>query len=485
MARIALSLNFEVLDEVLMVTFRGSLQRFRQSASEPVRDLDTVRQFIASPPALAFFDAPWVPVFTAIIFIVHPWLGIFAAFAALIILILALLTDLTSRDSYRSASEHSVNSQRFVENSLRHADVLEAMGMFESFRRRWRDKHDRAVIFQACGGAKLNMLTATSKAFRQVVQVGILGLGAWLVLLQEITPGMMIAASIILGRALAPIEQGISAWRGFVSARQAWQRLNAILATVSTPPTDTRLPRPEGLLEVESVYAAPPGLEQAILRGVSFSLKPGSITGLVGLSGSGKSTLMRLLVGVWPTQRGVVRLDGAAIGDWPASSRLRHIGYLPQEVELFEGSVAENIARLGEPDDEAVIEAARLAHCHEMIMRLPENYDTPMTAGGANLSVGQRRRIALARAMYGDPVLAIMDEADANLDIEGIAALIETIRALAAGNRTVLLTSCNHVVLREAGNVLALNQGTVALTDNNDQSLQHHLNPMYKGQEAK
>ena len=234
MARIALVLNFDVLDEVLEGTFRANLQRLRQSASQPVRDLDSVCSFLGSPPALTFFDAPWAPVFTGAIFLIHPWLGWLAVFAALAILVLALLTEWSSRGPYRSASEYSVSSQRFAEETLRNADVLEAMGMFESFRRRWRDRHDRAVAFQARGGARLAALLSASKALRHAVQVGVLGLGAWLVLRQEITPGMMIAASIILGRALAPVEQGISAWRGFIAARQAWGRLNTLLQ--ASPP---------------------------------------------------------------------------------------------------------------------------------------------------------------------------------------------------------------------------------------------------------
>ena len=479
MARIALSLNFEVLDEVLAGTFRGSLQRFRQSAGQPMRDLDAVRQFIASPPALAFFDAPWAPVFTAVIFLIHPWLGVLAVFSALVILVLALLTEWTSRGPYRSAAEHSVSSQRFVENSLRHADVLEAMGMFEGFRRRWRDRHDRAVAFQARGGARLSVLLAASKSFRQVVQVGILGLGAWLVLNQKITPGMMIAASIILGRALAPIEQGISAWRGFVAARQAWHRLNALLQmTPQRPGGGTSLPRPEGLLEVEGVTAAPPGVMQPVLRGVNFVLKPGSMSALVGPSGSGKSTLARLLVGVWPAQAGVVRLDGAAVGDWPPESRFLHVGYLPQEAELFEGSMAENIARLGEPDDDAVIAAARLAHCHEMVMRLPANYDTPVAAGGVNFSAGQRQRVALARALYGDPSLVVLDEPDANLDTEGEFALSETLRELAGRGVTVLLATHNVRLLQVVEYVLVLKDGALVDAGQREEVLQRFLRPV-------
>lgn len=478
MARIALQLNFRVLDDVVAGTFRGSLQRLRQSGGQPVRDLDAVRQFIASPAALAFFDAPWAPLFTAAIFLIHPWLGWLSVFAVLTILAFALLTEWTSRGPYRGASEHAAGAHRFAEDSLRHADVLEAMGMFEGFRRRWRSRHDRAVAFQARGGARLSALLAASKAFRQAVQVGVLGLGAWLVLRQEITPGMMIAASIVLGRALAPIEQGISAWRGFVSARQSWRRLNAMLSTV--PPDmgrETRLPRPEGRVEAEGVIAAPPGGRAPVLHSVGFTLEPGSATALIGPSGSGKSTLARLLVGVWSAQAGSVRLDGAAVGEWPRESRRRHIGYLPQEVELFEGTVADNIARLETPDDEAVVAAAGLAGCHDMIMRLPQNYATPLAAGGANLSAGQRRRVALARALYGDPAFAVLDEPDANLDNDGEVALAAALGALAERKATVLIATHNTRLLHAVERILVLRDGALIDSGPRDEVLRRFLRP--------
>ena len=486
MARIALSLNYEVLDDVLTGVFRSSLQRFRQSADQPVRDLDTVRQFISSPSALAFFDAPWVPVFIIAIFIIHPWLGFMAVFSALFILFLALLTEWTSRGPLRNASEHSAESHRFIESSLRHADVLEAMGMFEGFRRRWRDKHDRSVAFQVRGGSRISMLLATSKSGRQIVQVCILGLGAWLVLRQQITPGMMIAASIILGRALAPIEQGISAWRGFISARQSWRRLNNLLQAVS--PTlgggVASLPRPTGLLQVEGVSTAPPGTTQLTLRRVNFTLQPGSGAGLIGPSGSGKSTLARLLVGVWTPQGGVVRLDGAAIEDWPAESRFRHVGYLPQEVELFEGSVAENVARLSEPDNKAVVAAAQQANCHEMVMRLPDNYNTPVAASGANLSAGQRQRVALARALYGDPALVVLDEPDANLDTDGEMALRNTLRALSQRGVTTLIITHNFRLLQMVENVLVLKEGVLLESGPREEVLKRFMRPAHGEKQA-
>ena len=479
MARLALLLNFAVVDPVLTGVYQGSLQRFRRSAGQPIRDLDTLRQFIASPPALAFFDVPWIPFFIGVIFLIHVWLGVLGICSALVILMLALLTEWTVRTPYRSASEHAVSSQRFAENSLRHADVLAAMGMYAGFRRRWRDRHDRAVALQMRGGARLGVLLSASKAFRQIVQVGVLGLGAWLVLRQELTPGMMIAASIVLGRALAPIEQGISAWRSFVAARQAWHRLDVLLQRV--PPASaagTHLPRPEGLLEVADLVAAPPGTPRPVLRGVSFVLKPGSVSALIGPSGSGKSTLTRLLVGVWSAQSGTVRLDGPLISEWSADSRLQHIGYLPQEVELFEGTVAENIARLTEPDDAAVLAAARLAHCHELIMRQPEHYDTLMTDGGANLSAGQRQRVALARALYGDPVLVVLDEPDANLDTEGQLALAGTLRDLASRRVTVLLVTHNLQLLQEVGYVMVLREGALADAGPAREVLQRYTRPL-------
>ena len=481
MARIALVLNFETLDEVLGSTFRANLQRLRQSAGQPVRDLDAVRSFLSSPPALTFFDAPWAPVFTAAIFLIHPWLGGLAVFATLTILLLALLSEWSSREPYRSASEYSVGSHRFAEESLRNADVLEAMGMFESFRRRWRARHDRAVAFQAQGGARLAALLSASKAFRHAVQVGVLGLGAWLVLRQEITPGMMIAAAIILSRALAPIEQGISAWRGFIAARQAWGRLNALLH--HSPPKETgglSLPRPNGLLEVEGVTAGPPGAMRPVLRGVSFVLEPGVASALIGPSGSGKSTLVRLLVGVWSAQTGVVRLDGAAVGDWPAESRIRHVGYMPQEVELFEGTVAENVARLEVPDDEAVIAAAQAAHCHELIMRLPGNYEAQVAPAGANLSAGQRQRVALARALYGDPALVVLDEPDANLDAEGELALAEALRELAERRVTSLIVTHNVRLLPLVEHVMVLREGALVRTGERDEVLRSFLQPVQR-----
>ena len=462
MTRVALTLHDGAVDAVLAGTYHASLRRARQSGGQPVRDLTTVRQFLNTPSTLAFFDAPWAPVFLTVIFLIHPWLGVLALCSTVTLLLLGMLTETRSRGPYRTAGEQAADAQRFAENGLRHADVLAAMGMYGAFRRRWHRRHDKSVAAYAEGGARLSALLATTKTVRQTVQVGTLGLGAWLVLAQEITPGMMIAASIILSRALAPIEQGIAAWRGCVTARTAWDRLHTLIHR--TPPLEeqgTTLPRPTGLVQVEGVIAVPPGANRPVLHDVSFTLRPGTVTAVVGPSGSGKSTLARVLVGVWPAQAGQVRLDGAAIGEWPAERRLQHVGYLPQEVELFEGSLAENVARLGEPDDAAVLAAARLAHCHDVLMRLPEHYDTAIAEGGANLSAGQRQRVGLARAVYGDPVFVVLDEPDANLDAEGEAALLKTLQALAQRKATVVVVTHTPRLLRGVEQVVVLQEGRV------------------------
>ncbi len=478
MTRVALTLHDGAVDAVLAGSYHASLRRARQSGGQPVRDLTTVRQFLNTPSTLAFFDAPWAPVFLSAVFLLHPGLGVLALLSTGVLLGLGVLTETRSRGPYRRATEQAAEAQRFAENGLRHADVLAAMGMYGAFRQRWRRKQDGSVAGAAEGGARLSALLATTKTVRQTVQVGTLGLGAWLVLAQELTPGMMIAASIILSRALAPIEQGIAAWRGCVTARTAWGRLNALLQR--TPPLDghgTALPRPTGVVQVEGVIAAPPGANQPVLHGVSFTLRPGTVTAVVGPSGSGKSTLARVLVGVWPAQAGQVRLDGAAIGEWPAERRVQHVGYLPQEVELFEGSLAENIARLGAPEDTAVLAAAQLAHCHPVLMRLPEHYDTAVAEGGANLSAGQRQRVGLARAVYGDPVFVVLDEPDANLDAAGEVALLKTLQTLKQRQATVVLVTHTPRLVRGVDQVLVLQDGMLAEAGPRDAVLQRLVRP--------
>ena len=450
MQRIALALGLNMANDVLTSAFRSSLANQSQGATQPVRDLDTIRQFMGSPTIFAFFDVPWTPIFTAVIFMFHPLMGAVAVFGALVIFTLGLLAEFRSRLPMRAAAIEGLQSHQLLESSMRNSDSLKAMGMFEGLQNRWRGRHRLSVSYQSDAAGRLSVLLAMTKAFRFSVQVGILGTGAALVVDGQLTPGMMIAGSIIMGRALAPIEQGITAWRGFVGARQAWRRINTLLQDFGDTETGegVDLPRPVGRVEAENLSAVPPGAETPVVRSVNFTLEAGTLTGLIGPSGSGKSSLASVMMGVWPPADGALRLDGAEIDGWSDELRLKHFGYLPQTVELFQGTVAENISRLEEPQAEAVVGAAQMAGCHDVIMRLAQNYATPLGANGRGLSAGQRQRVALARALYDDPAFLVLDEPDSNLDSEGQEALGRVLEALRAKRITTVLITHNVRLLR-------------------------------------
>ncbi|WP_446831411.1 type I secretion system permease/ATPase [Candidatus Foliamicus sp.] len=464
MQRIGLALGLNMANDVLSSAFRSRLATQKGSTTQPVRDLDSIRQFMGSPSIFAFFDIPWTPIFTAVIFLFHPLMGAVAVFGAVVIFTLGMLAEFRSRLPMRAAAMEGIQSYQLLESSMRNSDSLQAMGMFDGLMGRWRRRHRRAASYQSAAAGRLSVLLSTTKAFRSWMQIGMLGTGAYLVLAGELTLGMMIAGSIIMGRALAPIEQGITAWRGFVGARQSWRRVNGLLETFAGDDDSevqaTELPRPEGTVEAENLSVIPPGAEAAAVREVNFVLPAGSIAGLVGPSGSGKSSLASVMMGVWPPLEGALRLDGAEIGGWPEHLRLKHFGYLPQTVELFEGTVAENISRLQEePDAEAVIAAAQMAGCHEVIMRLPQNYMTRIGAGGQGLSAGQRQRVALARALYGDPAYVVLDEPDANLDTEGQEALAQALDTLRERRITTVLITHNARLLRRVDQVGVMNEG--------------------------
>ena len=482
MQRIGLALGLNMARDVLSSAFRGSLANNKQSATQPIRDLDQIRQFMSSPAIFSFFDIPWTPIFTAVIFMFHPLMGAVAVFGALVIFMLGMLAEFRSRMPMRAASMEGIQSHQLLESSMRNSDSLQAMGMFDMLLGRWGTRHRRAAAFQSAAAGRLSVLLASTKAFRFSVQVGMLGTGAFLVLAGDVTPGMMIAGSIIMGRALAPIEQGITAWRGFVGARQSWRRVNTLLGEFGEGEDEqaTELPRPKGKVEAEQLVIVPPGAEVPVVRDVSFTLPAGEITALIGPSGSGKSSLASVMMGVWPPASGALRLDGAEIDGWPESLRLRHFGYLPQTVELFEGTVAENISRLEEPEDEAVLGAAEMAGCHDVIMRLPQNYATVLGPGGKGLSAGQRQRVALARALYGDPAYVVLDEPDSNLDTEGQEALAAVLARLReAGVSTVLITH-NVRLLRQADKIGVMNGGQMVSFGPRDEVLGQFAAPRRK-----
>jgi PrtD family type I secretion system ABC transporter len=480
LVRIGCQLDRKLKDRVFSSVFAQSRGTGSGSA-QALRDLDSVREFLTGAGLIAFFDAPWVPLFLAVVFLFHPLLGAVALAGALIILALALTNEMVTRKPLTDAYKAGGQANGFVQTSLRNAEVVHAMGMQSGVRDRWSGRHDEAIGEQARASDRGGLILSSSKTVRMVLQVAMLGVGASLALAGTITPGAMIAASIIMGRALAPVEQAVGQWRGFVNARTAYRRLNDMLVESDDARRPMPLPAPQGDLSVEQLVVVPPETRATVLKGVSFRLNRGEALGVIGASGAGKSSLARALVGVWPAAGGAVRLDAANINDWDPEALGPYIGYLPQDVELFDASVAENIARLREVDSEAVVEAAKLAGVHEMILRLPEGYDTQIGAGGHALSGGQRQRVALARAVYGDVRLVLLDEPNAYLDAEGEAALSQAIQQLKARGCTVIVITHRPQILASVDQVLALSQGQVKSFGPRDEVLAAYTRPAVVG----
>ena len=404
-------------------------------------DIDRLREFLTGAGLIAICDVPWVPIFLAICFIFHPWLGWVATGGAAIIFILALLNEFTTKKTLNEASMHSQTAQHFANTTLQNVEVIRALGMESSLRSRWAGMHRKMLELQATASDKAGALVSASKFVRMALQVAILGTGAFLTLEGQITPGVMIAASIMMGRALAPVDQIVGQWKQVVGARQAYGRLKEIFARIPESEERTQVPPPKGHFSAESLVVGAPGSRTPIVHGVSFSLVPGEAMALVGPSGAGKSSLVRALVGVWTPLAGTVRLDGSELQHWDNEALGERIGYLPQSVELFAGTIAENIARFKEATSDEIVEAAQRAGAHELIQGLPEGYQTQIGIGGSQLSGGQRQRIGLARALFRDPVVIILDEPNANLDMEGEEALLQALKDLKERERTVIFVS--------------------------------------------
>jgi PrtD family type I secretion system ABC transporter len=429
--------------------------------NQPIRDLDALRVFLTGPGLLCFFDAPWTPFFILLIFVFHPLLGFIALTGAVILFFLAIMSELVTRRPQKMASEMSIAANEFADSSLRNAEVIQGMGMLPGLLHRWHTRHEAALAFQAIASDRAGGISSIAKFIRQFLQVAILAVGAYLAIKQIITPGVMIVASIVMARALAPIEMAISTWRGFISARSAYGRLKVLLSQTDDPQETMTLPKPVGALSLEGVFAIPPGGKKPVIKGVSFSLDAGEVLAIIGPSASGKSTLARLLVGIWTPTAGHVRLDGADVSRWDHEALGPHIGYVPQDVELFDGTVSENIARFNEPDAERVVAAARKSGVHEMVLRLPEGYDTRIGEVGSVLSGGQRQRIALARALYGAPSFIVLDEPNSNMDGEGEEALRTTLGELKHAGKTVVVIAHRPSIIQAADKVLVLREGQV------------------------
>ena len=455
-----------LLDQHLAVAVHGAVIRLAVSnrhpgeGPQPVRDLDQIRAFLTGAGPIAIVDLPWIPVFLLICFLIHPWLGLAATVGGIGLFTMTLLTERASRAPARIAAQDAGVRSVMVEAGRRGGETIVAMGMAGSLAQRWARVNNRYIGAVARLSDVAGSFGSTSKVLRLLLQSLILGLGAYFVIKQELTAGAMIAASIMMGRALAPIETTIANWRAFVAARQSIRRLSEALTRAAPRTAVTALPPPARSLDVEQVMIAAPGTTTPIVTGVHFSLKAGEALGVIGPSGAGKTSLIRALVGIWPPVKGNVRLDGAELGQWDPELRGRHIGFVSQTVELFDGTISENIARMAvAPDVDNVLRAAQAAGAHDMVLRLPSGYDTKVGEGGEALSGGQRQRIALARALYGDPFLVVLDEPNANLDSDGELALQQAMQALKARGAIVVLIAHRPATLSVCDRLLVLANG--------------------------
>ena len=435
-------------------------RRGSRGAPEGLRDVGALRGLFSAQGLLAMFDAPWAPIYIAVIWLAHPVLGMASAAAALLMLVLAVINDLITRRQIEALQRAAAGATRYLETSLHNAEVVQTLGMTDALLARWRLKNAEAAKLQHPTSVRSVGMAALTRMVRQAVQAGILAVGAWLVIRAEATPGVMIATTILLGRALAPVEQIVGSWRVIAEGRLAYTRLRDLLAQADAQPKRMPLPPPKGRLLAEGLVFRPTGSERVILGGVSLALEAGQSLVIVGPSGAGKSTLVRLLTGVWAPNAGVVRLDGVDLAQWPREDIGPWLGYVPQDVELFPGTIADNIARLGEVNAEQVVRAAQRAGVHEMILTLPDGYETMIDPAGAVVSPGQRQRIALARALYGNPRLLVLDEPNANLDGAGEQALAQALKAL-HGQVTVVVVTHRSTLIEHMDKMLMLEAGRV------------------------
>lgn len=458
---------------VFQAMYENNLRRLGPTSVQPMNDLRTLRDFFPHPVVGAVMESPISLVFMVILFMANPLLGWSAVAGAVVQVLLAWLNERSTNPPLVQANRAAIGAQQYIDGSLRNAEVIEAMGMLKHIHRRWMDKQRDFLNLQAQASDKGGAFQAGSKFVQTVMGSALLGLGGWLVLQNTLAggAGMMIVASVLGGRMLAPVVLAVSQWRAVVNVRDAWRRLDGLLAAVPEPAESMSLPAPRGVLQVEQIVAAAPGSNAPILRGVAFALAPGEVLGVVGPSASGKTTLARVLIGLWPSMGGKVRLDGADVFAWNKLELGPHLGYLPQGVELLDGTLAENIARFGEVDRAKVEAAARLVGLHDFILALPQGYDSPVGPGGAILSGGQRQRVALARALYGDPVFVVLDEPNSSLDEAGDAALLQAIAQMKARGTTFVVMTHRVSVLGVADKMLVLRDGTQQAFGPRDQVL--------------
>lgn len=457
--RLGTQMDMRLNQRVYDAAFEAQLSTGSPAAGQALNDLTSLRQFATGNALFAFFDAPWFPVYLWVIFMFSPWLGLLALGGAVLLMLLAWLNQRVSQGPLKAASELSVEATQQASAHLRNAEAIEAMGMLATLRGHWLAQHTAFLAQQNLASEKTASVGAWSKGVRLALQSLVLGLGALLAVQGQITAGMMIAGSILMGRVLSPIDQLIGVWKQWTSARLAYQRLESLLQAHPARPPRMALPVPRRELAVEQLSASAPGTRRATLSNLSFTLPAGQVLGVIGPSGCGKSTLARLLIGVWQPLAGKVRLDGAQLSQWDKQQLGPHLGYLPQDIQLFAGTIAQNIARFAQVDADKVLAAAQMAGVHSLILQMPEGYDTRLGDGGAGLSGGQKQRIGLARALYGLPALIVLDEPNANLDEAGEQALLQAIAQLKQLKRTLILITHKPNVLTLTDQLLILREG--------------------------
>lgn len=448
-------------NRVFESTFELANKKPEAANSRLMGDLMQLRQFLSGNGLFAFFDAPWIPVYIIVLFMFHIYFGIFAIFAAIVLVIITILNEYSTKEVLDKANTLNRDAMALLESNIRNAEIINAMGMKKDVRKKWEEKYFGFLVAQNDASNKAGIWSNLSKTLRMFFQSMMLGLGAYLAINMELSAGMMIAGSIIMGRALAPLDLMIATWKGFSGARMSYKRVDKLLKDFPKNKEYMELPAPKGFLSLEGVYAKPPASEKYTLENINFSISKGDIIGVVGPSAAGKSTFARVILGVWPVQIGTVRMDGADISQWDREHLGRYIGYLPQDIELFAGTVSENIARFRKVDAQKVIEAAQKAGVHEMILRLSEGYDTPIGTSGAVLSGGQRQRVGLARAIYDNPSFVVLDEPNSNLDEQGELALLKTVEELKKSGTTVVIITHRQNILKATNKIVVMNAGRI------------------------
>ena len=462
LVRVSSKLETLLNSRLFTVSFKQALYSGGQNSNgQPLEDLTALRQFMTGNGLFAFFDMPWIPIYMAILFLFHPAIGWLAVATAIILVVFAIFNEKSTSKWLQRANVLAMQNRSRLGKNLMNAEVVESMGMLGNLKGRWLEQVNKVLFLQSKASTNAGFWVSLSKVFRMTAQSLVLGLGAYLALQQEISPGIMIAGSILLGRALAPIDLLIGTWKGFIAARGQYTRLNELLKKVPQEGEPMQLPDPEGNIRVENILVVPPGGKIPVVKGVNFAVEKGQLIGVIGPSGAGKSTLARALLGVWPIHSGKVRLDGADIAQWDREALGSFIGYLPQDVELFEGTISENIARFGTVDPNKVIAAAMKADVHEFILRLPAGYDTVISGSGGVLSGGERQRIGLARALYGDVRLVVLDEPNSNLDDQGEQALMKALITLKSEQVTVLIISHRPSVLKVVDQIILMKEGVL------------------------